>query len=96
MLEAMKPSAYLINTSRSGVVEKGALLYALENNIIAGAAIDFIDDPQLLDYAKTHNNLLLTPHLGGCTFEDMERTEDFIIRQVNLYLDEHKLKTTNL
>ena len=85
MFKQMKPTSYLINTSRDGVIEKGALIWALQNGIIKGAAIDFIDDPQLLAYAKTHNNLLLTNHIGGCTLEDRERTESFIINAVKNY-----------
>lgn len=81
----MKPTAYLINTSRSGVIENGALLFALENGIIKGAAVDFLDDPQLLEYVQTHPNLILTNHLGGCTVEDRQRTEDFIINKVLNY-----------
>lgn len=90
MFRLMKPTAYFINTSRSGVVDKGALLWALENDIIAGAAVDFIDDPKLLEYAKTHDNLILTNHLGGCTVEDMQRTKEFITSKVLEYLSENK------
>ena len=83
MFQQMKPTAYLINTSRDGVIEKGALRWALENKVIAGAAIDFIDDPELVEYARTHDNLILTNHIGGCTHGDMERTEAFIVDKVN-------------
>ena len=89
MFQMMKPTSYLINTSRDGVIEKGDLLYALQNGIIAGAAIDFIDDPDLVEYAKHHNNLILTNHIGGATHEDMARTEEFIINQINNYLNEN-------
>ncbi len=82
----MKQTAYLINTSRDAVVEKGALLWALENGIIKGAAVDFCDDKDLVEYARTHSNLVLTNHLGGCTFEDMERTKDFIKNKVEEYI----------
>lgn len=88
MFIKMKPTAIIINTSRDAILEKGALLWALENSIIAGAGIDFIDDSELLEYSKTHNNLVLTNHIGGCTVEDMVRTEEFIIRQVNKYINE--------
>lgn len=86
MFQQMRPESYFINTSRSGVVDKGALLWALEHGIIAGAAVDFIDDPDLVRYEKTHDNLILTNHLGGCTFEDMQRTEDFIVRKIEEFL----------
>lgn len=85
MFSLMKPTAYFVNTSRGEIVEKDALIYALKNNIIKGAAVDFIDN-DLVEYAKTHNNLILTPHLGGNTYEDRKLTEEFITKKVNEYL----------
>lgn len=87
MFSKMKPTSLLINTSRDRIIEKGALIWALSNHIISGAAIDFTEDTELLEYAKTHHNLILTPHLGGATYEDLERTANFIEKQVGLYLD---------
>lgn len=89
MFEQMKPSAYLINTSRPGIVEKGALLWALENKKIAGAAVDFVDDDELVRYAERSDNLILTPHLGGCTVEDMSATEKFIEQKVEEYIKQN-------
>ena len=87
MFKQMKPTSYLINTSRSGIIEEGALLWALKNKEIAGAAVDFIDDPYLVEYARSHDNLILTPHLGGNTFEDREKTEEFVTNKVNEYIN---------
>lgn len=89
MFKKMKPKAYLINTSRSGIIEKGALLTALKEGYIAGAAVDFIDDSDLLFYSKSHDNLILTNHQGGCTFEDMELTKNFIINKINNYIENY-------
>ena len=93
MIEMMKPEAYLVNTSRDGIIEKGALVEALKSGIIKGASVDFLDSPDLVEYAKTHDNLILTNHLGGCTFEDTQLTEEFIIKQVENYLKENKYVT---
>lgn len=82
----MKPTSFFINTSRLGIVESGALLWALKYDIIFKSAVDFTDDLELVKYAKTHDNLILTPHCGGNTFEDRERTEEFIIMKVNQHL----------
>lgn len=90
LLSQMKPTAYLINTSRDPVIEKGALLWALKNKVIVGAAVDFIDDQELVEYAKDHDNLILTNHIGGCTYEDMEQTEEFIERKVEEYMENQK------
>ena len=65
-LQKMKPSAHLINNSRGPVVEQQALKNALQQNIIAGAALDVFeseppDDLEFLDLP----NLMVTPHIGG-------------------------------
>lgn len=86
MFQQMKPTAYLINTSRDKVIQRGALRWALINKIIAGAAVDFIDDRSLIEYAGARDNLILTNHIGGVTYEDHQKTEEFIINQINNYL----------
>lgn len=81
--KAMKPSAFFVNTSRTGIMEKGALLTALEEGWIAGAALDFVDDPALSMYNKRYDNLIITNHLGGNTFEDRAATDVFIQDKMN-------------
>lgn len=80
---AMKPGAWFVNTSRGEVVDEHALLAALEHGTLAGAALDVLagEPPAttpphpLVRYAATHDNLILTPHIGGYTFESLARTE---------------------
>lgn len=92
----MKPTAYFINTARAELIEKNALYKALSQKMIAGAAIDVMDnelsdgahlksDP-LWKYAKTHNNLIITPHIGGATFEAMHITEEYMAGMVKKFL----------
>lgn len=66
---AMKPSAYLVNTSRGPLVDSGALLAALESGAIAGAGIDVYDaEPLPPDHPlRTARRTVLTPHLGYVT-----------------------------
>ena len=66
ILKIMKKSAYLLNTARGGIVNEEDLKYALENNIIAGAAIDaYIEEPPTdMEFLKLPN-LICTPHIGG-------------------------------
>lgn len=90
--QAMKPGAFFVNTSRGQLVDESALLDALRSDRLAGAAIDVMDneDPEgehlkqnpLVEYAQTHENLLLTPHIGGATKESMAMTEDAIALEV--------------
>ena len=80
----MKPSALFINTSRGELVDETALYSALCEGRIAGAAIDVLceeNDPTntssklLRRYAEHHQNLIITPHIGGATRDPMQRTE---------------------
>ena len=65
-LERMKPTAWLINTSRGPIVEEPALINVLKNRRIAGAAIDvFGIEPLPPDHPfRTLDNVLATPHIG--------------------------------
>lgn len=69
-LAKMKPSAYLINTSRGSVVKQSALKAALQQNKIAGAALDVYESepPTDLDFLGLPN-LMITPHIGGSSDE---------------------------
>jgi len=68
-LALMKPTAYLINTSRGPIVDEDALLAALHNNAIAGAGIDvYAEEPLPPDHPlRTAPNTVLTPHIGYVT-----------------------------
>lgn len=67
-LEMMKPSAYLINTSRGAVIDEKALAEALKNKIIRGAALDvFENEPELAKGLEKLDNIILTPHIASAT-----------------------------
>ena len=72
-LARMKPTAYLVNTSRGPIVDEDALLDVLKRKKIAGAGIDvFAVEPLPVDHPfRKLDNLVLTPHLGYATRESL-------------------------
>ncbi|MDK2883379.1 MAG: glyoxylate reductase [Bacillota bacterium] len=68
-LRSMKPSAILINTARGSIVDERALLTALEEGWIAGAALDVVENPPLLKDNPLLKlpNFICTPHIGAAT-----------------------------
>jgi D-3-phosphoglycerate dehydrogenase len=73
----MKPTAYVLNLARGGIVEERALYEALRDGRIAGAAIDAMaQEPPPVDHPLfTLPNVLLSPHIGGSTREASNRGE---------------------
>ena len=88
-IRGMKPGAVLINTARGEIVDSGALLEGLQSGRLAGAALDVLPNEHagvvnqpLVAYAREHPELIITPHIGGCTYESMEQTEVFLAERV--------------
>lgn len=91
MFERFKDGAYFINTSRGEIVDEDALLWALESGKLAGAATDVLsgefDDGfdvtknRLWQYAQVHDNLIITPHIGGSTEDAWEVTQEAIMKK---------------
>lgn len=89
-----KLGSFLINTSRAELVDEKAMLEVLKSGKLAGAAIDVFEGEfeinqeellrksPILTYAKTHDNLLITPHIGGSTLDAWKLTERRIIDKI--------------
>jgi glyoxylate reductase len=82
-LARMKRSAYLVNTARGSVVDEAALVWALKNRIIAGAALDvYEDEPNVHPDLRTLENVVLAPHLGSATIETRTAMADLAVHNV--------------
>ena len=72
-LAKMKRTAFLINTTRGPVVQEAALVAALEQGIIAGAALDVFEREPLISEGLRRDNVVLAPHLGSASVETRTR-----------------------
>lgn len=73
-LKMMKKNAILINTARGPIIEQNALIQALDESWIGGAAIDVYEfEPELPLSLRKQKNAILTPHIGSATFETREK-----------------------
>ncbi|MBW3535541.1 MAG: phosphoglycerate dehydrogenase [Gemmatimonadetes bacterium] len=92
-LRTMKPSAFLVNVARGGVVDEAALVEALEEGVIAGAALDVFEEEPLQEDSPLRRapNLVLTPHLGASTSEAQELVAGEIAEAVRAALAEGDL-----
>jgi phosphoglycerate dehydrogenase-like enzyme len=89
-LAAMKPTAYLVNTSRAGIVDQQALRDALRDNVIAGAGLDVFEEEPVPadDEFRTLPTLLATPHLGYVTRRNYgEAYFPHVVEDIRAFLD---------
>ncbi|HSW44153.1 MAG TPA: NAD(P)-dependent oxidoreductase [Phycisphaerae bacterium] len=89
-LQAMKPGSILINTSRGAIIDEDALLETLQKGPLAAAGLDVIEgewrpdiaEHPLMVHARTHANLVITPHVGGVTYEAQEMAYEAAARKL--------------
>jgi D-3-phosphoglycerate dehydrogenase len=83
----MKPTAFIVNVARGGLIDEDALYAALKSHRIAGAGLDvFVNEPPLESPLLTLENIILTPHLGASTDEAQEKAGVSVARSVRLAL----------
>ncbi|UXS75967.1 2-hydroxyacid dehydrogenase family protein [Staphylococcus chromogenes] len=78
-LKLMKSTAYLVNASRGPIVHEKALLEALQNKTIEGAALDVYEfEPEITEGLKSLDNVVITPHIGNATFEARDMMAEIV------------------
>lgn len=92
----MKKGVIIINTSRGAIIDEEAFLNALSSGHVAAAGLDvivgewsdnLINHP-LIKYARSHDNLIITPHIGGSTVESIVGAQIFTVNKLVKYLKE--------
>jgi phosphoglycerate dehydrogenase-like enzyme len=96
-LGLMKPSAYVVNTSRGPIIDERALVEALQNKKIAGAGLDVFDDePLSLDHSlRQLENTVITPHVGYVTENTYKIFFDQTVENIRAFLDGTAIRVIN-
>ncbi len=96
-LEMMKPSAFIINTSRGPIIKETDLIEALQKNVIAGAGLDVQDPepPKLDNPLFSMPNVILTPHIGWKCFESRQRLIDILAENIVSFIQGEPINVVN-
>ena len=95
MLAGFAKPVWLMNTARGEVVDQAALVQALRAGTVRGAALDVLDNEKLnnlspaqqatFDFLKAAPNVVLTPHVGGWTFESYARINEVLVEKIRAF-----------
>jgi D-3-phosphoglycerate dehydrogenase len=96
-LALMKPTSFIVNTARAGLIDEQALIQALQSGRIAGAALDvFWDEPVRADHPLlTLDNVVLTPHLGYVVEESFRAFYQGLVETVSAFLAGKPIRLSN-
>ncbi len=96
-LAQMKPTAYLINTARGGLVDEAALIHALTTHQLAGAGLDVQEVEPLPETSPlyTLDNVIVTPHMGWRGLETRQRLVHLVGENIAAYLSGKPLNNVN-
>ena len=98
IFKKVKPGAILVNTSRGELIDEVAMLKALDTGILSGVALDVLSyesnktqswptDSDVWKRLSSDLNILISPHIGGVTFESMEETEVFMANKLKKHIN---------
>lgn len=86
VLKALGPAGYLINVARGSVVDEAALVEALQQGVIAGAALDvFEQEPHPLEALWAMDNVVLTPHMASATVQTRHAMADLAVNNLRAH-----------
>jgi glyoxylate reductase len=89
-LGLLQPHAYVVNTSRGGVIDEKALAKCLAERRIAGAGLDvYAREPQIEPQLLTLENVVLAPHLGSATHEGRVAMGEKVLINIRAFIDGH-------
>lgn len=96
-LSLMKPTAFIINTARGGVIDEKALADALENRVIAGAALDVLTDEPMRDDCVLFGakNCIITPHIAWAAYETRVRLIELVCNNLAAFKAGKPINTVN-
>ena len=87
-LRMMKPTAYLVNTSRGPIVDEHALAEALRDKVIKGAALDvFENEPAMDPTLKDLDNVIVTPHIASATEDTRQKMGEVAAKNIIAVLE---------
>jgi D-3-phosphoglycerate dehydrogenase len=92
-LPLLNPHAFLINTSRGGVIDEADLAQAMDGGILRGAALDVFENEPLPRASKLRGraNVILSPHLGAYTWQALEAASQQAVDRIIEWADGHAL-----
>lgn len=94
VLDALGPQGFLINVARGSVVDESALLQALSNKTIAGAALDvFENEPHVPEAFFALDNVVLLPHIGSATAQTRRAMGELLLGNIERFLSSGELLT---
>ena len=85
LISKMKEKSFLLNTSRSGVLDNQALSIALSDDKVQGAAIDVFDEEKNIHPYDELSNVILTPHVGSHTYETRKAMEEMSVKNLAVF-----------